>query len=318
MTKPLVSVICLCFNHRHFLKEAVSSVLNQSYTNIEVIVIDDASGDGSDQLIKEVVNLHPEIKTILLSENVGNCKAFNLGLKLATGDFVIDFSTDDVMMTDRVEKQIDFFLKQDNRVGVVFTDSVYIDQQGASFRSHFEYLFNKKLIDHIPSGDVFRNVLTTYFICSPTMMIRKSVLEGMGGYDEALAYEDFDFWVRASRNFYFGFLNERLTKVRRSFGSMSTGWYKQGDKQLRSTYLVCEKALNLCRDEEDRKALQWRLLYEFKQAAFSRNKAEAKLFAGLLKKLGIIPPSFYIVRFVSALPFPWAWLRNRYHQLFYH
>jgi len=149
------------------------------------------------------------------------------------------------------------------------------------------------------------------------MMVRKQVLDALHGYDENLAYEDFDFWVRASRDFQFEFLNEKTTKVRKSEDSMSTGWYRIGDKQLHSTFLVCLKAEKLCHDGRDRDALRWRALYEFKQAVFSQNKSEAKLFVGLLKRLGKIPISFFIIQAISYFPLPWAWIRDRYHQLRY-
>ncbi len=317
MNRPQVSVICLCFNHRNFIRDAMESVLSQRYSNLQIILVDDASTDGSRELVQEIAKHYPTIQTLLLPYNLGNCKAFNRGLKLVTGDFIIDFSTDDVMMPDRIEKQVTFFQKQNENVGVLFTDALYISEKGTLVRKHYDYLLKKKLIDHVPSGDVFRDVLTTYFISSPTMMVRKSVMDVLQGYDENLSYEDFDFWVRASRDFQFAFLDEKTTKVRKSSGSMSTGWYQKNDKQLHSTFLVCLKAEKLCRDEQDRGALRWRVFYEFKQAVFSQNKTEAKLFAELSTRLGKVPSSFYLIRMASLLPFPWAWIRKKYHQLRY-
>jgi hypothetical protein len=221
------------------------------------------------------------------------------------------------MMPDRIEKQVAFFQLLDDRVGVVFTDATYVDAAGIPFRKHFDYLRKKKLVDQIPNGDVFRDVLTRYFICSPTMMIRRNVMESLQGYDETLSYEDFDFWVRASREFHFAFLNESLTKVRKSSGSMSTGWYMQGDPQLYSTYIVCEKAVKLCRSRDDEKALKWRVFYEYRQSVFSNNRGEARLFAQLLKSLGGIPLSFYVIQLAARLPFPWPWLRKKYYELAY-
>jgi len=299
------------------LQEAIESVLSQTYSSLQVIVVDDASVDGSKELIKELIKHRDGIQTIFLPDNVGNCKAFNQGLKLATGDFIIDFSTDDIMLPDRIEKQIAFFEKQNEKVGIVFSDAVYVNENGSTIRSHYDYLFKKRLLDHVPSGDVFRDVLTTYFISSPTMMIKKKVMDTLHGYDEALSYEDFDFWIRASRDFQFEFLNERTTKVRKSSESMSTGWYRLGDRQLHSTFLVCTKAEKLCRDEQDRNALRWRVLYEFKQAVFSQNKTEAKLFAELFTRLGKTPISFFVIQAASYFPLPWAWIRKMYYQLRY-
>ncbi|HEV8512824.1 MAG TPA: glycosyltransferase [Cyclobacteriaceae bacterium] len=318
MESPLVSIVCLCYNHERFVEEALLSVLNQTYSNIQIIVVDDCSTDNSVSIIKQVISGHShKIHFLALKQNLGNCKAFNQGLALATGDFIIDFATDDVMLPDRIEKQVRFFEKQKENVGVVFTDATYINENGELIRNHYDYLFKKKLIDHVPRGNVFRDVLTTYFISSPTMMAKKQVLDTLHGYDEGLVYEDFDFWVRASRDFQFELLDEKTTKVRKSAASMSTGWYRVGDKQLHSTYLVCLKAEKFCRDEQDRDALRWRALYEFKQAVFSHNKIEAKLFAELLKRLGKVPISFFLIQTASYFPLPWPWMRDKYHQLKY-
>jgi glycosyltransferase involved in cell wall biosynthesis len=318
MELPLVSIICLCYNHQLFVEEALESVFNQTYSNTQIIIVDDCSSDGSQSIIKKVVSKYsPKVQLQLLKQNLGNCRAFNMGLRLATGDLIIDFSTDDVMLPDRVERQVQFFEKQKENIGVVFTDAIYIDENSKPVRNHYDYLFKKKLIDYVPVGDVFRDVLTTYFISSPTMMVRKQVMDALHGYDESLSYEDFDFWVRASRDFQFEFLDAKTTRVRKSQSSMSTGWYKVGDKQLHSTFLVCLKAEKLCRDEQDWNALRWRVLYEFKQAVFSQNKMEAKLFAELLRRLGKIPSSFFLIQVAFYFPLPWSWIRDKYHQLKY-
>jgi len=318
MELPLVSIVCLCYNHERFVEEALESVLHQTYPNIEIIVVDDGSSDSSLAVITKVVNQHDRrIELLALPDNQGNCTAFNRGLKLVTGDFVIDFSTDDVMLPDRIELQVDFFLKQSQPVGVVFTDAVYINEMGVPLRKHYDYLRQKKRIDHVPTGDVFRDVLTRYFIAGPTMMVHKDVMDALHGYDENLAYEDFDFWVRASRDFQFAFLNVVTTKVRLLPGSLSTNQYQKGDRQLHSTFLVCLKAEKLCHDEGDREALRWRVRYEYKHAAFSENKTELKLFSALLKRLGKIPLSFFMIHYATRLPLPWAKMRKAYHQLRY-
>lgn len=197
MEPPLVSVICLCYNHARFVREAVVSVVGQTYKNLQVIVADDNSNDGSVSEIQKLKAEYPFLEILLLTHNVGNCKAFNSAFKLAKGKFIIDFATDDVMMPDRIEKQVLYFEQSDQHVGVVFTDATYIDEAGKFIRNHFPYLLKKKLITHIPQGDVYRDVLSTYFIPGPTMMVRREVLDFLGGYDEELTYEDFDFWVRS-------------------------------------------------------------------------------------------------------------------------
>ena len=317
MNRPKVSVVCLSFNHRRFVQEAIESVLAQSYPHVELILVDDASTDGSQALVASLATRYPHIRLVQLAQNEGNCRAFNRGLALATGDLIIDFAADDVMLPDRIEKQVQFFVGQSDRIGVVFTDATYISDIGAVIRHHYDHLFKKKLIDHVPQGDVFRAVLTRYFICGPTMMVRREVFQQLKGYDETLSYEDFDFWVRASREFEFAFLNERLTLVRKTARSMSAGWYRPGDPQLASTARVCEKAMALCRDELDRQALRQRLLYEFRQALFSGNRTEAGTFQSLLKSFQPLPFSYYFLKVVATFPLPWPWIRATYQRVIY-
>ena len=317
MEKPLVSVICLCYNHQRFVREAVESVLNQTYTNIQIIIADDASTDNSAQEIKTLKAEYPSVELLLLPKNLGNCKAFNEALKLTRGEFIVDFATDDVMMPTRIERQIGFFQRLDSTVGLVYTDAVYITETGEFIRNHFEYLFEKALITHIPMGDVYRDVLTTYFVPGPTMLIRREVFEALNGYDETLSYEDFDFWVRSSRIYRYAFLNERLTSIRKLKSSMSAGWYVPGDKQLHSTYLVCRKAQQLNRDEGDRQALITRVRYEFRQSVLSTNHTEALLFYNLLKELKGVRLSERILKLFNRPGVPLAPLRKLYHQVKY-
>jgi glycosyltransferase involved in cell wall biosynthesis len=317
MEKPLVSVICLCYNHQRFVREAVESVLNQSYDNIQIIIADDASTDNSVQEIKALKKENPIVELLLLPDNLGNCKAFNEALKMARGEFIIDFATDDVMMPNRIERQIGFFKRLDSTVGLVYTDAVYVDESGKFIRNHFEYLFQKELITHIPKGDVYRDVLTTYFIPGPTMMIRKEVFAALNGYDETLSYEDFDFWVRSSRIYRYAYLDERLTSIRKLKSSMSTGWYVPGDRQLHSTYLVCKKAQKLNRDADDQQALVVRVRYEFRQSVLSGNHPEALLFYNLLRELKGVRLSERVLRLFGLSGIPLAPLRKLYHKVKY-
>lgn len=315
MNAPVVSVICVCYNQAKFVEEALDSVVSQTYKSIELIVIDDGSTDGSAKVIKNWISKHPETTLLINATNLGYCKTFNKAFGISTGSYCVDLAADDVMMPERVEKQVSFFESNDSELGVVFSNAMYINAEGKFMRDHFEYLFRKGLISRIPQGDVYRDVLTTYFIPSPTMMIRRQVLDTLDGYDESLVYEDFDFWVRSSRLFTYGFIKESLTKIRRTGTSMSSGWYKSGDRQLYSTYLVCKKAIGLNRDEQDLAALLVRIRYEIRQSVFSQNNEEARLFFELLKTLGRVTLRDKFMQFLNFFKFPLGRLREIYHRV---
>jgi len=313
VSHPLVSVVCLCYNQERWLEEAVESVINQTYKNIQLILADDASTDHSAVKMAQLKKKYPDIEVLLIKVNKGNCTAFNEAYKIVKGDFVIDFAADDVMLPDRIEKQVQFFNTLDSSYGVVFTNADYIDGEGKFIRNHFNHLFKTGLLNNIPEGDVYADVLARYFIPSPSMLVKREVFDKIGGYDESLVYEDFDFWIRSARLYKYGFLNESLTKIRRTGASMSSGWYKQGDKQLHSTYLVCRKAIALNRDDNEKEALLKRIRYELRQSIFSQNHKEADLFFGLLNELDSVNNSDRILEMINKVKFPTQWLRRLYH-----
>lgn len=317
MENPLVTVICVCYNHERFVEEAVRSVVNQTYHNIQIIILDDGSRDGSIEKIKSIDFADRQVDFLFLDNNIGYCRAFNKTLPLIKGEFFIDFATDDVMMSDRIEKQVSKFQSLDGSFGVVFTDAIYIDDTGFELRHHFEYLIRKGLLKTIPQGYIYKDLLTRYFIAAPTMMTRVQVIQDLKGYDENLSYEDFDFWIRSSIRYQYAFLNEKLTKIRRSRGSMSTHQYKPGDKQLHSTYLVCKKAQVLNRDNEEKKALAQRVRYELRHAVFTSNPVEAALFFNLLNELGYARTIDKLLLRLGVLKLPLPLIRKTYHWLRY-
>ena len=260
------AVICLCHNHEKFVFEAMESVLNQSVPT-ELIVVDDASSDNSVEVIKNYLAEHPEeaIQSLFLRENVGNCKAFNAGLKLTSADFVIDLAADDILLDERVAEGVKS-LGSAPTVAINFTNANYIDEAGQFIKHHYQIDDNGKSVEAVPQGDVFQQILKRYFICSPSMMYRASFLQEIGGYDEALAYEDFDIMIRLSRDYPFSYTDKVLVEKRVLESSMSTKQYKKGNSQLKSTLVICEKAFLLLKEQSEKKALLQRISFEAKQA----------------------------------------------------
>jgi glycosyltransferase involved in cell wall biosynthesis len=279
MEQPLVSVVCLCYNHAAFVKEAVQSVMEQTYSNIELILVDDASSDNSVAIIEDLQRQYPAIKVILLKNNVGNCKAFNQGLAVSKGEFLIDLAADDVLMPDRVKKGIEFFKGLASDVGVTFSDAEWISEAG----DHLHFHSTKFPHADIPQGDIYLDLIDSYFICSPTMMFRRSVIDDLGGYDELLAYEDFDFWIRSSRNFKYAYLPEVTVKKRVVKTSMSKN-QQRSIQQQRSTFRVCGKIFELNRNDEERAALSRRIRYEIRKNLRRGNLKLVADYFSLLKK----------------------------------
>jgi len=296
MLSPLITIICICHNHEKYLSEAVNSAINQSYQNIEIIIVDNGSRDDSQTLIKKLASDHPDIKMILLNENFGNCRAFNLALSESKGEYIIDLSADDVLFPDRIKEGLKSFKEYGQEYGVTFTDAVYIDKSGKIVGQHYKRDEKGQLKDHIPEGNVYADLLARYFICTPTMMMRKSVFNQLGGYDENLTYEDFDFWIRSGKITKYCYTDKILVKKRVLGNSLSSNQYKRKSRMLRSTYLVCLKAEKLNNTESEIKSLNLRCKYEFRKAFFSRNFREAYSFSAIL--IRNLKPGFQRMLFI--------------------
>jgi glycosyltransferase involved in cell wall biosynthesis len=265
---PLVSVICLCYNHSKYVVDSIESVLAQTYANIELIVVDDASTDDSQAVIREFIESSPGISFIPLTKNVGNCSAFNIGWQASSGDYVIDLAADDLLLTQRVSLGIERFLDVGSEYGVHFGDARIIDKNGVL---QGEHLTGSYFIEQVPEGLLFSTLLAKYFISPPTMMYSKAMLDFLGGYDESLAYEDFDLWVRSSKKFKYCYTNKIIVAKRSIVGSHGKMQYTPGSKILNSTLRVCEKAYGLCETIEEYQALIIRIKYEKKKAFLSLN-----------------------------------------------
>jgi glycosyltransferase involved in cell wall biosynthesis len=260
MNAPLVSVICLCYNQAQFVGEAVRSALNQTHPNIQLIIVDDASTDNSKEVIQKLVSLNPQIQSLLLTGNLGNCKAFNQGLALAKGDFIIDLAADDVLLPERIETGVKVLLEKGNSYGVHFSDAELIDEAGKHLSFHSE----KFPHNTIPQGDIYPEIISRYFICPPTVMCTRHVMTVLDGYDETLSYEDFDFWIRSSRAFKYVYSPEVLVKRRVSKNALSSKQFNLFNAYSKSTYRVCEKIFRLNNTAEERQALRKRILYEIR------------------------------------------------------
>lgn len=261
MKIPLVSVICICFNHARFVQEALLSVFSQTYSNLELIVVDDASSDNSVSVISEVLATHPEVKTIFLSINQGNCKAFNRALKLCQGEYIIDLAADDVLFPNRIEAGVNALQKAGTDYGMNFSDAIWMNEGGVQQYLHSDRFPHQS----IPQGDVYEVLIKKYFICPPTMMFTRALIDKLGGYDETLMYEDFDLQIRGARYFKFCYTPEVLVKKRIVAGSMSQKQFTRSDKQRYSTFRVCDKILSMNANIEEQCALHTRIFYEIRQ-----------------------------------------------------
>ncbi|MCD4731699.1 MAG: glycosyltransferase [Bacteroidales bacterium] len=232
MSKPLVSVIIPVYNRKQFLTEAINSVLNQIYDNIEVIVVD----DGSTEDLSEIMNTFKgKIKVKKHNRNLGLSATLNSGLRIARGEFVGILADDDLYTPDKIEKQIGAF-KRNPEIDVVYTEYQWLHPDGR-INSHN----NKKK----SSLDLRRNTKNLYysllqgnFIDAISPLVRRKCYDIVGGYDEWLKnLEDWDMWLRMTETgFNFYFLDEAHVSVRKHSENKSKNPEKNMHQRLRVLY----------------------------------------------------------------------------------
>ncbi|PVX44961.1 hypothetical protein C8C85_0721 [Flavobacterium sp. 103] len=265
---PLVTIICLCYNHEAYVVESLNSVINQSYPSIELIIVDDFSADSSKTIIETWLEKKPKIQFIANETNLGNTKSFNKALKLAKGKYIIDLAADDLLLPNCVALQIDAFKNSCYKnLGVVYGNVELISENGTFVSYYFPVNEQKKVIENRITGDIYQSVLSGgNSICSVSAMIKKTAIDHLQGYDETLAYEDLDFWIRASRQYEFDFINEPLVQKRIVANSLGSDFFKKKDSRAKkinhSTYLILKKAITINQTRAEDLAIQKRVNHE--------------------------------------------------------
>lgn len=226
MDKPLVSIITPCYNHEKYLDDYFKSILNQTYDNIELIIIDDASKDGSQKVIRsyenELKNRFVNFKFIDHKKNIGLVKNCNLGLELSKGKYIAIFASDDIMLKNRIEINVKFL--EDNDYKMAYSD-------GYKVKENFSYCdinnFDNKFLDFLVkeknqySGFIANKLLENNFIPAPTVMLKREVFDKVGAYDERLSFEDYEMWLRIAEKYKIGFIDRSLVFYRQSDYSLS-------------------------------------------------------------------------------------------------
>ncbi|MCP4521828.1 MAG: glycosyltransferase [Cytophagales bacterium] len=200
----LVSVIIPCYNAEKFIKETIQSVLNQSYSQFELIIVNDGSKDNSE---KEILTFDDPRIQYISKENGGVSKARNIGIEKAKGEFLAFLDADDIFEKDNLKKKIEF-LKTNKDIGLVH-----------SLEQKFDHETRKNLVvTEGKEGNVLNLLLemSCTVIHSPaSILMRNSLLQKIGGFDENLSTSaDWEFWVRVASKTEIGLIKEPLIKYR--------------------------------------------------------------------------------------------------------
>jgi hypothetical protein len=197
---PTVSVIIHTYNNEKFIAETVESVLNQTYKDYEIIVVDDGSADGTrDALVPYMQKIRYHYK-----ENGGIASAKNAGICLSQTEFVAFLDHDDLWVPDKLQLQMECF-NENLQVGLVYSKYTSF-RDGKELRTKPEKGY---------SGWIFKELLSKSFIQTSTVVVKRECLDAVGPYDETFSLGDeYDMFLRIAQKFQCGFVDKGLTRYR--------------------------------------------------------------------------------------------------------
>jgi len=205
MTFSGVTVLMPVYNGAAFLKEAIDSILNQSYKNFELLIIDDGSTDESIAIIQSYAD--SRIRLVKNKKNLGITATLNKGIELARFELIARMDADDVCHSSRLQKQIDYYNLNPN-TGLVCT-------WAREFSPH-----HKEIIYELNPHFYLYNLAWECWIYHPSVMFKKSAVQEVGGYQYRYC-EDFDLWWRLTRKYNMAVLPEVLLEYRSTDFSLS-------------------------------------------------------------------------------------------------
>jgi glycosyltransferase involved in cell wall biosynthesis len=202
---PLISVILSVYNCEQYVEESINSILNQSFNDFELIIIDDASRDKSSQICQSLASKDPRIIFIQNKRNLGGCETLNVGLKYAHGKYIARQDNDDWSYPFRLQKQFDF-MEANPDVGILGGNMELINESGKLIGHRHYHQHNEEIRKHIFRYSPFSHPLTIF---------RKSALDRYGHYNHEYApADDYELYLRIGQSFKFANLPMTLMRYR--------------------------------------------------------------------------------------------------------
>jgi glycosyltransferase involved in cell wall biosynthesis len=203
--KPLVSIVIPIYNEEKYLRECIESILRQTYTNWELIIVNDESTDKTVEIVEYFLINYPQKIALLNVKRQGDGACMNRGLEISKGKYIARMDGDDIMLPLRIEKQVSF-LEENPRIGAMGASAYLINELGERIGERRNPVDNntiKQLIDECK-----------YPIIHPTLMIRREVLAEIRYREILMAAVDLSLWIDLAPKTELANLDEFLLKKR--------------------------------------------------------------------------------------------------------
>lgn len=268
---PLVSIVAICYNQSKYVIETLDSIIAQTYSNIQLIIIDDCSTDNSIEIInKWIRHCYINCDFVKHSKNLGISKSCNDGLQRVKGNYYQIISCDDIIFSDKIEKQV-AQLERNGKAAVIFSDAILMNEDSKWLYEGPRFIQRNRLIFETLGENIFYELISKNFIPAPSVLIRTRMVNKIDNYDESISFEDWDLWLRLSENNDFLFY-KKPTALYRVHSSNLTH-ILQTNIHLHSRFLLLYKHVN--KSQEINEILETQL-YEILKKLFYNNYREIK------------------------------------------
>lgn len=214
MKEPLVSIIISAYNHENFILPCLESIMNQTYSNIELLIYNDGSKDNTHTNIQmKLEELQQRFVRVeyVNKENEGISRNFNLGIKSANGEYIKTFASDDLLLPNAIKLLVDS-LEKNRDYDIAYGDGYHVYSDSPEITSeHLEEKYRFSNLQKYESGNIHRFLFKMLPKMSTwTVLFRKKCFEESGYYDEDLLCEDMDLYLRFSKKYKFLYLKDVL------------------------------------------------------------------------------------------------------------
>jgi glycosyltransferase involved in cell wall biosynthesis len=207
---PRISAAITTFNRAAYLSRAIGSVLNQTFSDFELLILDNSSADGTEDVVRAAGD--PRIRYIRHPEcNISQSR--NIGVRDARGEFLAFLDDDDEWLPDKLERQVARFEESDAELGLVYGGFQRFDDRGHTFETHRPVLRGKVLISLLWQKDAFTG-------SASNPMLRLSAVRALGGFDENVpTSEDWEFYLRLAEYYNTEYIPDIVVRIRHHSGS---------------------------------------------------------------------------------------------------
>lgn len=306
---PWVAVVVLAYQQAAFVDDCLQSLEAHGLEGVQVLLVDNGSGDGTAERMQAWAERHPGTALMLNAENLGHCRAFNQALERVEAPYVLDLAADDRLLPEGLHR-LAAALNTRPHAALAHGNALHIDAEGKPLG----YEHPRGPGEPGWSGAVWEGLFGARFICPPTVLFRVEALRAAGGYDETLSFEDFDIWMRLLREGEAVYVPEPVCAYRQHGGSLSVRQLRQRDAaMLASVWRICQKAFGMIRNEEERAAVGRFAGYHLRLSAYLGRGEWVSRFYGLLREQKLPLPSRLFWTLISRLPLagPYRWYTQR-------